>query len=60
MKFALNYSPQAAELLRAGDIDIDLFKCPDWPHLIEQARQQRPVYIHFPLVAGQHNIDQVG
>lgn len=60
MKFALNYSPQAADLLRAGQIDIDLFKCPDWPDLIETARALRPVYVHFPLVAGQNNVEHVG
>ncbi len=60
MKFALNYSPQAAELLRAGQIELDLFKCPDWPDLIETARALRPVYVHFPLVAGQGNTEQVG
>ncbi len=60
MKFALNYSPQAAELLRRRTIEIDLFKCPDWSDLIEEACTQRPVYVHFPLVAGQHNIDKAG
>jgi uncharacterized protein (UPF0276 family) len=53
MKFALNYSPQAAALLNAGRIDIDLYKCPDWPHLIQPALEQRPVYVHFPLIAGR-------
>lgn len=60
MKFALNYSPQAADLLRAGEIEVELFKCPDWPDLVEEAAQLRPVYIHFPLVAGQGNVDDVG
>lgn len=60
MKFALNYSPQAAALLDAGQIEIDLYKCPDWPHLIEAAHQQRPVYVHFPLIAGRGNIEKVG
>ncbi len=60
MQLALNYSPQAAELLRLGRIQIDLYKCPDWPELIEQAQAQAPVYVHFPLVAGQHNIEEVG
>lgn len=54
MKFALNYSPQAAALLDAGQIEIDLYKCPDWPHLIEAAQEQRPVYVHFPLIAGRN------
>lgn len=53
MKFALNYSPQAAALLDAGQIEIDLYKCPDWPHLIDTANQQRPVYVHFPNIAGR-------
>ena len=29
MQFAINYSPQAAELLKTGQINIDYFKCPD-------------------------------
>lgn len=60
MQFALNYSPQAAELLRAGRIQFDLYKCPDWPDLIEEAQAQAPAYVHFPLIAGQRNIDAVG
>lgn len=60
MRFALNYSPQAADLLRQKTLTIDLFKCPDWPDIIAEARTQRPVYVHFPLVAGEHNIEQVG
>jgi uncharacterized protein (UPF0276 family) len=53
MQFALNYSAPAAELLESGRIQFDLFKCPDWPDVIEKAARQRPVYIHFDLVAGQ-------
>lgn len=60
MKFALNYSPQARYLVEAGVIDIDLFKCPDWNDLVEEAQQVRPVYVHFPLKAGQRNLEQVG
>lgn len=60
MKFALNYSPQAMELSREGAIHFDLFKCPDWPDLIAIAQQWRPVYVHFPLLAGQNNLDKVG
>lgn len=60
MKLAVNYSPQAAELLDAGKIAFDLYKCPDWPDMIETARAQRPVYVHFPLMAGRGNIEQVG
>ncbi|MCU0499447.1 MAG: DUF692 family protein [Anaerolineae bacterium] len=60
MKFALNYSPQAVELWREGAIPVDLFKCPDWPDLIAIAQAWRPVYVHFPLLAGQNNLDKVG
>ncbi|MDL1900797.1 DUF692 family protein [Anaerolineae bacterium CFX9] len=52
MRFALNYSPQAAELVRSGEISIDLFKCPDWEHLIAEAEAFAPVYVHFPLLVG--------
>ncbi|NDJ59510.1 MAG: DUF692 family protein [Chloroflexi bacterium] len=56
IEFTLNYSPQAADLLRAGQIAFDRFKCPDWPELIEPARALRPVYVHFPLRASNHLI----
>ena len=53
MNFAINYSPQAGELLKQGKIEINLFKCPDWPELIQEASALAPVYVHFPLIAGQ-------
>ncbi len=52
MRFALNYSPQAAELVQTGQIDIDLFKCPAWPDMVTEAQSLRPVYIHFGLQVG--------
>lgn len=51
MQLALNYSPQAADLLRSGAIALDRFKCPDWPDLIATARDYAPVYVHFDLRA---------
>ncbi|MCU0514616.1 MAG: DUF692 family protein [Anaerolineae bacterium] len=56
MQFAINYSPEAAALLAEGAITLDVFKCPDWPHLVAEARQQRPVYIHFPIVLGRQSV----
>lgn len=56
MRLAINYTPQAAALLDSGQIELDLYKCPDWPDLITQAQQQRPVYVHFPLHAGNGNM----
>lgn len=53
MKFAINYSPQAVQLLNDGKIDLDLFKCPDWTDLVATASETRPVYIHFPLIIGR-------
>ncbi len=58
MKFAINYSPQAAELVRAGRIQIDYFKCPNWPHLVAEARQVAPVAVHIDLVAGSGRLEQ--
>lgn len=52
MQLAVNYSPQAEALRREGRIEIDLYKCPDWPDLINQAREVRPIYVHFPLNTG--------
>ncbi len=52
MQLALNYSPQAEELIDAGRIDIDVFKCPSRPDLIEKAQRLRPVYVHFSLNVG--------
>jgi len=49
---AVNYSPAAGMLLRAGRIDVDLLKVPDWPELIDEARAYRQVYVHFALEAG--------
>ncbi len=60
MKLAVNYSPQAEALLAEGQIEIDLYKCPDWPEMIGKAAAQRPAYVHFPLMAGRNNIEKVG
>ncbi len=53
MQFAINYSPQAADALRAGELHIDRFKCPPWDDLVAEARAALPVYIHFPLCTGE-------
>ncbi len=58
MKAAINYTPQAAQLLTQNTIQLDLFKCPDWPDLIAEAQQYRPIYVHFPLHAGSGNIEK--
>lgn len=52
LQLALNYSKPAEELLLAGVIAPDLFKCPDWPDLMAAAAAHRPIYVHFDLKAG--------
>ncbi len=51
--FALNYSAQAADLVRAGTLLIDRFKCPSWHDLVARAATLRRVYVHFSLHAGR-------
>jgi len=59
MKFAINYSAQAAELLRNGQIQIDLFKCSDdFPETIDEAGRHGGAYVHFSLNAGARKIDE--
>jgi len=53
VKLAVNYSPQAAELVASGAIQIDLWKCPDWPDVMAAAKATGlPPYVHFDLNAG--------
>ncbi len=60
MQLAVNYSPQAAALLKAGAVRFDLYKCPDWSDMVAEAQMQLPAYVHFPLMAGRSNFDAVG
>ena len=53
MRFAINYSPQAEKLWRDGKIEVDLFKCPNWPDLVEQVSRVHKVYVHCDLYAGR-------
>ena len=52
MKFSMNYSLAAADLLADEAITLDLFKTPGWPDLVGQALEMRPVAVHFNLEAG--------
>ena len=49
MRLAVNWSPAAEKLLLEGKIDIDLWKCSDWPELVEPALKTKPAYVHFPI-----------
>ena len=59
MRFAINYSPQAEELWRAGKIQVDLFKCPDWPDLVADVSAMHSVYVHCSLFAGLGLLEDV-
>ncbi len=56
MKLAVNWSPQAEELFVAKKIKLDLWKCSDWPELVEPALKTGPAYVHFPIRAGDGSI----
>ena len=65
MKFAMNYSPEAEQLVAEGRIKLDLFKCPPiWdpvvpayaPDLLRRAKALGPIYLHFPLHAGRNQM----
>jgi len=56
MYLAINYSLPAAQLVRAGQIDIDYFKTPNWEWIIEEAKQLKPVAVHFTLEAGNDSL----
>lgn len=59
MKFAVNYSPAAEKLLDAGRIEVDLFKCPEFPDLLAEVSSRRTCYVHFPFRAGRRGMDQI-
>lgn len=58
MYFALNYSPQAADLVLSGQIEIDLFKTPPWEWMVTEAAAICPVSVHFELRAGSGKLAQ--
>lgn len=59
MQFAINYSPQAAQLWRDGRIQVDLFKCPDWPDLVADVSKIHKVYVHYSLIMWRGGMDTV-
>lgn len=61
MLLAVNYSPQAAALVSAGAVPLDIWKCSDWPELVAGARASGlPHYVHFNLHAGPGNVGDDG
>jgi len=52
MQFAVNYSTKLAELVKAGKVNCDLFKCPEWEGLLKAAIAVKPVYLHLDITLG--------
>lgn len=59
MRFAVNYSTNAAKLVKAGKIDCHLFKCPDWDGLLRAALAVKPVYLHLDITLGSGQLDKL-
>ncbi|MFC7063099.1 DUF692 family multinuclear iron-containing protein [Halobacillus seohaensis] len=60
LKFAINYSHEARELIQKGLIDVDIFKCPDFDQqLVKDAQQCKPAYLHFDLNAGEGTLTTI-
>lgn len=59
MLLSINYSLQAAQLCRQKRLKIDFFKCPEWTDMITEAKQLRPVCVHFSLKAGRGKLKDV-
>jgi uncharacterized protein (UPF0276 family) len=59
INLAINYSPQAAQLMAECRIEFDYFKCPDWPGMISEAQKLKPVAVHFTLIAGNGSLSSI-
>ncbi len=59
MLLAVNYSRPTAALLDDGRIALDLYKTTEWPEMIAEAERQRPAYVHFPFLAGRHDLEKI-
>ena len=59
MQFAMNYSPQAAQLLREQKIPLDIYKCSPWESLVQPSLEQLSAYVHFSIVAGRNTLPEL-
>lgn len=59
MKFAINYSPQAEQLVHDGTIQVDVYKCPSWDDLVPRVHQSHSAYVHFSFIAGRNQFGDV-
>ena len=59
MQLAVNYSTKAGELVKAGKIECDLFKCPEWEGLLKAAKAIKPVYLHLDITLGRDQVQKL-
>jgi len=59
MRFAVNYSTKLAELVKAGKVEFDLFKCPEWDGLLKAAMEVKPVYLHLDITVGRNELSKI-
>ena len=59
MRFAVNYSTKAGDLVKAGKIDCDMFKCPEWEGLLKAATAIKPVYLHLDITLGRDQVQKL-
>jgi sugar phosphate isomerase/epimerase len=59
MRFAINYSPQAQKLWQDGQIQIDLFKCPDWRDLVAKVGELHKLYVHCSLITWRGELQNI-
>ena len=59
MRFAVNYSTKLAELVKAGKLEFDLFKCPEWDGLLKAAIAVKPVYLHLDITVGRDEVQKL-
>lgn len=59
MRFAVNYSTKLADLIQAGKVDFDLFKCPEWEGLLKAAAAVKPVYLHLDITVGKGEVQKL-
>ena len=60
MKFGMNFSMPARDLVEKGQIEVDVYKTTNHEEMVAKALEQRPAYVHFGLMAGSHNLEAVG
>ncbi len=59
MKFAINYSTQAEQLVNENKIQVDLFKCPSWDDLVPDVHSKYGAYVHFGFLSGNKTVQEV-